>query len=385
LTNTLDIFIKIIKYLKTKLLKYQIALTKLKGIGPILAKNLFTYFGDVVPIFEENSRVLSSVQGIGMVLAKEIVEQRENALMCAEREIEFLRKKNIKPHFLTDKTYPYRLKECLDAPLMLYSRGNCDFNNGKFLAIVGTRKITTYGKDLCQQLVQNLSQRHSDLIIVSGLAYGVDICAHKSALNAQIPTIGVVAHGLDKIYPSAHYAIADKMLQQGAVVSEYTSGTLPDAPNFVQRNRIIAGLCDAVVIVESAQKGGALITAEFANSYNRDVFTFPGRVDDINSQGCNNLIMCNKAALIQSAEDLERMMGWNIVKTKNEKQQTFRFEELSEDEQKIIAFLTKEREAHINIISNETGISISVIASLLIELEFKDIIKCLPGSNYRLR
>lgn len=371
--------------MKTKLLKYQIALTKLKGIGPILAKNLLTYFGDVVPIFEESTRVLSSVQGIGMILAKEIVEHREKALIYADQEINFLQKRDVKPHFFTDKTYPYRLKECLDAPLMLYSRGNCDFNTGKFLAIVGTRKISTYGKDLCQQLVQNLAQRHNDLTIVSGLAYGVDICAHKSALNTNIPTIGVVAHGLDKIYPSAHYSIADKMLQQGAVVSEYTSRTLPEAPNFVQRNRIIAGLCDAVVIVESAQKGGALITAEFANSYNRDVFTFPGRVDDVNSQGCNNLIMYNKAALIQSAEDLERMMGWDIAEKKTEQQQTFRFEELSKNEQKVIAFLTKEREAHINVISNETGISISVIASLLIEMEFKDIIKCLPGSNYRLR
>lgn len=367
------------------ILKYQIALTKLKGIGPILAKNLLAYFGDVLPIFEENVRMLSSVQGVGTVLANEIVEQRNNALVLADRELEFLQKRVIRPLFFTDKSYPYRLKECVDAPLMLYVKGNSDLNSGKFLAVVGTRKVSAYGKDLCQHLVQNLAQRHKDLTIVSGLAYGVDICAHKSALNAQIPTIGVVAHGLDKIYPSVHYAVADKMLEAGAVVSEYTSGTSPDAPNFVQRNRIIAGLCDAVVIVESAQKGGALITAEFANSYNRDVFTFPGRVGDINSQGCNNLIMYNKAALIQSSEDLERMMGWDVAETKKEQQQAFVFEDLNQNEQKIVTFLTKEREANINVISNETGIPISTMASLLIEMEFKDIIKCLPGNNYRLR
>lgn len=371
--------------METSTLKYRIALTKLKGIGPVLAKNLLAYFGDVVPIFEESMRLLSAVQGIGATLAKEIVEQRDKALLLAEKEIEFLQKRDVRPVFFTDKAYPYRLKECLDAPLMLYVRGNCDFNSGKFLAVVGTRKVSAYGKDLCQHLVQDLSTKHTDLTIVSGLAYGVDVCAHKAALKAQMPTIGVVAHGLDTIYPPAHYAVADKMLERGAVLSEYTSGTFPDAPNFVQRNRIIAGMCDAVVVVESAQKGGALITAEFANSYNRDVYTFPGRVGDVASQGCNNLIMYNKAALIQSAEDLERMMGWDVTKSDVAQQQSFRFEELSKEEQKVVVFLAKEREAHINVISNVTGIPIAVISSLLIEMEFKDIVKCLPGSNYRLQ
>ncbi len=365
-------------------LKYQIALTKIKGIGPILAKNLLAYFGGVESIFSESVRALSATEGIGATLAQEIVEQRAQALSAAEREIEFFAKKAIRPLFFTDKNYPYRLKECLDAPLVLYQRGNHDLNTGKFLAVVGTRKVTPYGKELCQALVTDLAKNHSDLTIVSGLAYGVDVCAHKAALAADAPTIGVVAHGLHTIYPPTHRAIADKMLQRGGVVTEYTNGVFPDAPNFVQRNRIIAGLCDAVVIVESAAKGGALITAEFANSYNRDVFTFPGRVDDTNSKGCNDLIMNNKAALIQSAADVERMMSWDVAE-KTPEQQTICFESLTPDEQKVVAVLNKEREAHINVVAHATGIPISAMASLLIEMEFKDIVKCLPGSNFRLK
>lgn len=365
-------------------LQYNIALTQLKGVGPILAKNLLAQFGNAEAIFSESASALSKTVGIGSLLAKDIISSRQQALEIAKKELDFIQKNNITPLFFTDKDYPFRLKECVDAPMMLFAKGNVDFNSGKFVAVVGTRKITPYGQKLCENFVEELSKNHPDITFVSGLAYGVDVCAHKKSLEVKVPTIGVVAHGLDRLYPSSHHNVAKKMVETGAILSEYLSGAKPEATNFVQRNRIIAGMCDAILIVESPKKGGALITAEFANNYNRDVFAFPGRVGDTYSEGCNQLIIKNKAVLIQSAADVEDFMGWDINYKNKTIQPKFCFDELSADEQKVIALLTKEKELHINTIAIKTSITISAISSLLIEMEFKGLIRCLPGNKYQL-
>ncbi|MDD3405328.1 MAG: DNA-protecting protein DprA [Sphingobacteriia bacterium] len=361
------------------LLRYQIGLTLIKGIGPVNARKLISYLGSVEAIFCEKKDILKKVPGIGEVLAAEISTQQ--VLKRADKEIEFIQKHHIKTHYFADASYPYRLKECDDAPILLYSTGNCDFNSGHFVAIVGTRKITPYGKDICHELVQTLAETQQHITIVSGLAYGTDICAHKSALENQIPTIGVVAHGLDRIYPSAHTSIAKKMVANGAVITEYLSETNPDAPNFVERNRIVAGLCDAVIIIESPKRGGSLITAQIANDYNRDVFAFPGKVSDIYSEGCNQLIRTNRAALITCGKDLIDFMGWDVAQ--NKPQQQILFNELNPDEQKIIETINKAGTIYINILAKETDISLQKLLALLVQLEFKGLIKALPGSMYK--
>jgi DNA processing protein len=239
-------------------LLHRIGLTLIKGIGNNLAKNLIAYVGSEEQIFRENRKNLEKVPGIGEALSHEIT--KANVLQRAEKELEFIRKNKINALFFNDKAYPYRLRECADAPIMLYSKGNCDVNAGKFVGIVGTRNATEYGKENCRNLIRNLANQLPNCIIVSGLAYGVDICAHKSALENGLSTIGIIGHGLDRIYPATHRPTAVKMLEQGLLLTEYISETNPDRQNFVQRNRIIAGMCDVTVVIESAAKGGALIT-----------------------------------------------------------------------------------------------------------------------------
>lgn len=365
-------------------LKYKIGITLIKGIGCNLAKNLIAYVGSVEGVFKEKQQNLAKIPGIGEVLSNEIVSQ--NVLARAEQEIEFIQKNKIKTYYYSEREYPYRLKECSDAPIMLYTKGNCDLNNNKFVGIVGTRNATETGKENCKKLITDLASAQPNTIIVSGLAYGVDICAHKAALDAGLPTIGVIGHGLDRIYPAAHRPTAVKMIQNGALLTEYLSQTNPDRPNFVQRNRIIAGLCDATVVIESAARGGALITAEGANEYNRDVFAFPGRVNDEWSAGCNALIKGNKASLIESADDILRFMNWekqNSATTINI--QTSLFLDLSDDEQEIAAKLRQNTEGlQLNELSILLEKPISKISSMLLEMEFKGVVKCLPGNLYRI-
>ena len=251
------------------------------------------------------------IPGIGEVLANDIANQ--NVLERADKEIEFIQKHRIATHYFTDSSYPYRLKSAKMHHTNLFYR-QLRFQFGTLFSYSRNTKITPYGKDLCNDLVKTLAETQHNLTIVSGLAYGSDICAHRAALDNQVPTIGVVAHGLDRIYPSAHTSIAKKMLEKGAILTEYLSGTSPDAPNFVKRNRIVAGLCDATIILESPKRGGSLITAQLANDYNRDVFAFPGRPNDLYSEGCNQLIRTNRAALITCADDLIDFMGWDATK-----------------------------------------------------------------------
>ncbi|PIF01749.1 MAG: DNA-protecting protein DprA, partial [Paludibacter sp.] len=326
------------------ILQYQIGLTLMKGIGTQLAKNLIAYVGSVEGVFKEKKQNLEKIPGIGSVLSNQIV--KSNVLKRAEKEILFIEKNKIETYFFTDKNYPFRLKECYDAPIMLYFKGNQSLSNQKMIGIVGTRNITDNGKKICTEIVEDIVKKLSNVTLVSGLAYGVDICSHKVAVKNKLSNIGVLGHGLDRIYPAIHRSIAKKIIENGGLLSEYISETNPDRQNFVKRNRIIAGLCDAIIIIESDKKGGSLITAEYANNYNRDVFAIPGRVDDTFSKGCNNLIKYNKAGLITSTNDLIRAMNWEEIEnsSQNKKQeiQLSLFENLTSEEQTILSKLKKE-------------------------------------------
>lgn len=370
--------------MNTDALRFRIGITLIKGIGNNLAKNLIAYIGSEEGVFNEPKKNLAKIPGIGEVLSNEIANA--NVLKRADQEIEFILKNKITPHYFTDREYPFRLKECADSPIMIYTRGNCNLNDGKFIAMVGTRNATETGKDNCRKLIQDLAQQLPNAVIVSGMAYGVDICAHKAAVDSGLPTIGIVGHGLDRIYPAAHRPTAVKMVENGMLLTEYLSGTNPDRQNFVQRNRIIAGLCDATVVVESAAKGGALITAEMANDYNRDVFAFPGRVTDEWSAGCNALIKTNKASLIETAEDIIRFMNWEkqILKTQTNVQTTL-FLDLTDDEQNIVGMLRQHNDGlQLNELAIKLETPVSKISAMLLEMEFKGILKCLPGNVYKI-
>ncbi len=365
-------------------LKYQMALTQIKGIGNIIAKTLLAHTGSAEAIFKQHKQQLIRIPSIGEYIATQLTTNLSDVFRRVDREIDFILKNKITPLFFTDETYPFRLKECVDAPMILYSKGNQDYNAGFCIAIVGTRKITEYGKNICHEFVKDLSQLNHHVTIVSGLAYGVDICAHKASLECGLNTVGVLGHGLDRIYPGTHRAVAIKMLNQGALLTEYMSETNPDAPNFVQRNRIVAGMIDALVVIESATKGGALITAEIASSYNRDVFAFPGNIKNEYSGGCNKLIKTNKAALIECAADLEKMMGWERQSTNKNFIEPLLFPELLDIEKQMIHFMRLSDTVHINQILSKFDMPMSKICPLLIEMEFKGLVKCFPGNLYKV-
>lgn len=366
------------------LLKYKIGITLINGIGPVLAKNLMAYLGSVEGVFREKKERLAKIPGIGEVLANEIVSQ--DVMRRAEEEVEFILKNNIETFFFTDKNYPFRLKECADSPVMLYYKGNKNLNDARIIGIVGTRRVTEYGRNICKSIVEELARKAPSVCVISGLAYGVDIYAHKAAVESGLATVGALAHGLDRIYPAVHRATAVKMLENGGLLTEYLSKTNPDRQNFVQRNRIIAGLCDALIVVESATKGGALITAELANDYNRDVFAVPGRAGDEFSAGCNLLIRENKAALIESADDLLRAMNWMPEEQKGNKN-TFQpslFDDLPEDETAIISELRKHSDGiNVNELTVLLNLPFSKLSSKLLQMEFKGLVKCLPGGIYK--
>ena len=369
-------------------LKYKIGITLIKGIGCNLSKSLIAYVGSVEGDFKEKQQNLAKIPGIGEILSREIVTQinSQGILRRAEQEIEFILKNKILTTYFTDRDYPYRLKECPDSPIMIYSKGPCSLNDGKFVGIVGTRNATETGKENCKKLISDLARVLPNTVIVSGLAYGIDICAHKTALESGLPTIGVIGHGLDRMYPEVHRPVAVKMVQDGALLTEYLSQTNPDKQNFVQRNRIIAGLCDAIVVVESGIKGGALITAEIANEYNRDVFAFPGRVTDEWSAGCNALIKNNKASLIESSDDILRFMNWEKQNsTKAPNVQTALFLDLSDEEKEIITTLRQNPDGiQFNELAIQLEKPISKTSSLLLDMEFKGLVRCLPGNVYRI-
>lgn len=365
-----------------QLLLNKIALSLIPGIGGVLARSLVSYIGSVEGVFSEPVKTLQKIPGIGEVNARRIKEK--SIFIQAEKELAFIEKQDVGVLFYTDKDFPRRLKSCADAPVLLYTKGNLNLNAEKVLSIVGTRNATPYGKQVCDELIEKMAERNCQVMIISGLAYGIDIQAHKSAIKNGLPTAGVIAHGLDKLYPSLHAETARKMTENGGLITDFPSNTKIDPSNFIRRNRIVAGLADATIVVESAEKGGALITAEMASSYNRDVFAFPGRAGDTFSKGCNQLIRNNGASLIEGIEDLEYFMGWEKA-DKRKNQQPALFVDLSPDEEKIMELLRVNSEMFIDQISGELTLPVSRVSALLLGLEFKNLIVSLPGKMYRLR
>jgi DNA processing protein len=373
---------RVIIFFMDPLLKYKIGIGMIPHVGSITAKKLIAYTGSVEGIFKENRKTLEKIPGIGPFLSKNITQK--GLLDDAEKEIAFINKYNIKVYFYLDSDYPARLKNCCDAPLILYAKGDASFNPEKVVSIVGTRKATQTGLDECNKLIDNLAAHHPDVTIVSGLAYGIDVCAHKGALHNNLPTVAVLGHGLNTIYPAVHRNIAKKISDHGALLTEFTSGDTIDRNNFIKRNRIIAGISDATIVVESALNGGALITADIANSYDRDVFAYPGRVTDEYSKGCNRLIKINKAVMIESINDLEYHLGWDMKKQNRPLQQKL-FKELTEEEKKITTILDKEKEITIDMLCIKLDMPASYLSTMLLGLEFNGIIKSLPGKVYKLR
>ena len=360
---------------------YQIGLTMINGVGDILARHLLQSLGDAEAIFKEKQALLEKIPGIGSKLAAEI--KHPDVLRRAEKEVRFIEKNHLSYYFLTDTNYPTRLKECPDAPILFYFKGNADLNSQRIISVVGTRTPTEYGKELTQTLLQNLSTYIPNLLIVSGLAYGIDICAHQQALKNQLPTVAVLAHGLDRIYPSSHRNTAIHMLEQGGLLTDFPSGTDPDRPNFLCRNRIIAGLSDCTVVIESAEKGGSLVTADIAFSYGREVYCFPGRVNDHRSKGCNNLIRENKAGLITSAEDLLAALCWDTSTKPIQTELSFTEQEDRNEQNPVLQLLQKRETMHINQLALNLNISIQQLSALLFELEMEGKIKSMPGNMYK--
>lgn len=360
---------------------YAIGLTIIPGIGQITAKKLISYCGSVQAVFKEKNTNLRRIPGIGDVLANSISKQ--NVLHQAEKELAFIERYQIQTLYFQEDKYPNRLKQCIDAPVVLFVKGNSLPEGPRILSVVGSRNATSYGKEVCRKLLESL--RDDNVIIISGLAYGIDTCAHKASLDNGLVTFGVLAHGLDRIYPSANKKMAEKMIRQGGLITDFISGTNPDRENFPSRNRVIAGLADAVLVVEAAERGGALITADLANSYNREVFAIPGRWNDSYSAGCNTLIRDNRAALVQNPEDLKFMMAWQEEKKKKTIQPQQLFVSLLPDEEILVRILQENGECGIDLLRMASGLSNGKIANALLNLELQSLIIALPGKQYRLK
>ncbi len=358
-----------------------LALHFIPGVGDYLMRQLVSYSGGADKVFQTPKGKLLRIPGVGEVTAEAIKSGK--TFSAAERELKKAEKEKVDLIFFIDKNYPSRFRQVNDAPALIYTKGNIDFENPKTIAIVGTRKATPYGKERVEELIRDLIPHQA--LIVSGLAYGIDIHAHKHAVKSNLPTIGVMGSGMDHIYPASHKEIARQMMDLGGLVTEHAFGTKPDAHNFPARNRIVAALSDAVVIVEAAEKGGALITADIANSYNKDVFAFPGNIGQSHSEGCNNLIKSNRAHLITSLKDVEYITGWNVG-TEPARQKHIDLEMFEGLEKDVVkALIENNNQLMIDDLSWKTNISISQLASLLLTLEFKGVLSSLPGKVYKLK
>ncbi len=360
------------------LLRYQISITLIPGIGDIVGKKLIAYCGGVEAVFSETKKALLKIPGIGTATVNSIISQK--VLHKADAEIVFIEKNNIQALFYTDKDYPARLLNCEDGPLLLYLKGNTDLNVPRVIGFVGTRKATNQGRIICEQMIKGLSSK--GVLVVSGLAYGIDSYSHKAALDEGLQTVGVLGHGLDRIYPSQNKKLASKMIDNGGLLTEFMSKTNPDRENFPKRNRIVAGMCDAIVVVESGIRGGAMITAGLANSYNRDVFAVPGRVVDEVSKGCNMLIKSSRAALAESEKDIAYIMGWDDIKV-NVKKQRDLFLQLDENQKLIYDIIDNVKEISVDQLVIKSTLPASKVASALLTLEFEGLIQSLPGKLYK--
>ena len=364
-------------------LYYTLALLQVEGVGDILAKKLIHHCGSAEEVFKAKKTTLAKIEGIGKSLLKNI--QDKTIFQKTENELRFIEKEDINLWYYQDNHYPERLKQCIDAPVLLFQSGNVDLSNRKVISIVGTRQITTYGSEFTKKLIEELTPLNP--IIVSGFAYGVDIVAHQAAMDFNLQTIGVLAHGLNQIYPKTHKKYMVKMEENGGFLTEFWSDSKPDRENFVKRNRIVAGMSEATIVIESAEKGGSLITAQIANDYNRDVFAVPGRTTDKYSQGCNNLIKTQRANVLTSVADLIYILNWEInSKSKKEEKaiQKQLFVSLNEEEQKIYEYLQKKNNETIDIIALDCAIPIFKTSSILLNMELKGVIRPLPGKIFEL-
>ena len=364
---------------------YTIALTHMTGFSTQVALQLYQELGGGEAVYRHRTDIGDVVPDCPPRIA-EALKNWDDALKRAAVEMEFITKHNIRALAQNDDCYPARLRECPDAPIMVYYKGNADLNQRRVINMVGTRRCTTYGQDLIRQFITRLKELCPQVLIVSGLAYGIDICAHRQALAVGYETVGILAHGLDTIYPASHRQTAAEMVGHGGLLTEYTTQTEPFPNNFRQRNRIVAGMSDATIVVESAYKGGALITARIAQDYGRDVLAFPGVVGAPQSEGCNHLIRDNKAGLITSADDFVSAMGWQMDAGRSKPNTVERqiFPDLTQEEQKIVSQLQQTNDLQLNILSVKTNISISQLTALLFQLEMKGVVKPLAGGIYHL-
>ena len=357
---------------------YEIALTFVQGIGDVTGKKLVAYCGGAEAVFCETKKALAKIPNITENVVKSIMSK--DVMARAEAELLFVEKNGITPLFYLDTQYPKRLQHCHDSPMLLYYKGEANLNTEKVVGVVGTRNISEYGKYITENIIGELAA--DNVLIVSGLAYGVDAAAHRAALKYDLATVGVLGHGMQTIYPAENRKLSQKMLEKGGVLTEFISGTKPDRENFPQRNRIVAGMVDCLIVIESALKGGAMITADIANSYDREVFAVPGRVGDIYSEGCNCLIRTNKANLVTSANDIRYVMRWD-VDTKVVSKQMRLFRDFSEDEKKVMDAFGNNNIVHLDDIIVGSELSPSKIASVLLSLEFDGVLTALPGKRYQ--
>lgn len=356
------------------------ALSEVKNVGPMNAKKLIAYCGSAEEVFKQTKKALELIPGIGEITAKSLLKYV--SFDRVEKEREFIEKNNISALTFLDKRYPQRLKNCEDGPIVIYTKGEMNLNHTRVVSVVGTRQPTDYGKEFTEKLIQALKE--IDVMVLSGLAYGIDVTAHRACVKNNISTIGVVAHGLDRVYPSVHTSLSEKMQKNGGLLTEYMSETNPDRENFPSRNRIVAGMADATIVVETSLKGGSIITANLANDYNRDVFALPGRITDEYSVGCNRLIRSNRAALIETPEDFIMAMGWQTSVEKKKNIQSELFIELNDSEKEVVDLLKQKGNTPIDTLSIEAKIPMSQLSSLLLTLEFKGAVRSLPGKIYTL-
>ncbi len=351
---------------------------RVEGVGDIVAKRLINHLGSAEAVFKAKKMQLLAIEGVGEVLYNNL--RNESVFKLAESEVKFVREQGIKPLYYLDNNYPERLKHCIDGPVVLFSSGKIDFASRKTISIVGTRQMTSYGADFCRKLIEDLSPLNP--VIISGFAYGVDIFAHQVAMEQNLQTIGVVAHGLNQIYPKVHKKYVAAMEQNGGFLTEFWSTSNPDKENFVKRNRIVAGISEATIIIESAEKGGSLITANVANDYNRDVFAVPGRITDKYSMGCNNLIKSQRANLLTNAADLIYILNWQLEEKAHKPVQKQLFVSLEPDEQKVYDYLLKNGKELMDIIALHCELPIYRLSSLLLTMELKGVIRPLPGKLF---
>jgi DNA processing protein len=359
-------------------LLYVLALQHVKGIGDINAKKLISHCGTAKNVFKEKRILLEKINGIGSFTIRHLADS--NNLKEAEKELNYILKNNIKTSYYLDENYPDKLKHCIDGPILIFKRGNISIKKQPIISIVGTRKITSYGRGFCEQLMDEIKEYNP--IIISGFAYGVDICAHKAAIKNNLQTIGVLAHGFEDFYPKAHKKYVTEVENNGGFITDFWHNETPLRENFLKRNRIVAGISEATIIIESAEKGGSLVTADIANSYSRDVFAVPGRSFDKFSKGCNNLIKQHKAAMLTSSQDLIEFLNWDLEKKPKKEIQKQLFVELNETEQQVVDFLVANGKEVLDSIAINCNVPIHQATTILFNLEMKGVVKPLPGKLF---